>query len=62
MFRYFGSQNVHILNGGLKKWKAEGKPTYSGEYIPGEGLDGEGEYNYHVVNEGIFVKDISIEH
>lgn len=62
MFRYFGSQNVRILNGGLKKWISEGKPTFSGAYVPGEGLESDGDYNYYVVNENLFVKDISIVH
>jgi len=31
MFRYFGADNVRILNGGLKKWLAEGNPTLSGD-------------------------------
>jgi thiosulfate/3-mercaptopyruvate sulfurtransferase len=29
-FRIFGAQNVYILDGGLPKWKAEGRPTESG--------------------------------
>ena len=27
MMKYFGATNVKILNGGMKKWSAEGKPT-----------------------------------
>ncbi len=27
--RYFGHENVSVLNGGLKKWMAEGRPTDS---------------------------------
>ena len=30
-FRLFGAQNVFILEGGLPKWKAEGRPLESGE-------------------------------
>ena len=30
-FRIFGAKNVFILDGGLPKWKAEGRPTGSGE-------------------------------
>jgi thiosulfate/3-mercaptopyruvate sulfurtransferase len=30
MMRYFGAENVRILNGGMKKWKAEGNPTWAG--------------------------------
>lgn len=30
MFRMFGAHNVAILDGGLKKWKAEGRPLAGG--------------------------------
>ena len=30
-FRIFGARKVHILDGGLPKWKAEGRPTETGE-------------------------------
>lgn len=30
--------------------------------MPGEGLESDGDYNYYVVNENLFVKDISIVH
>jgi thiosulfate/3-mercaptopyruvate sulfurtransferase len=30
-FKIFGARNVFILDGGLPKWKAEGRPTESGE-------------------------------
>ena len=30
MMRYFGATNVKILNGGMKKWLAEWKPTTYG--------------------------------
>src|SRR5262245_31023977 len=30
-FRLFGARKVFILDGGLPKWKAEGRPTESGE-------------------------------
>jgi thiosulfate/3-mercaptopyruvate sulfurtransferase len=29
-FRVFGAQNVLVLDGGLPKWKSEGRPTESG--------------------------------
>src|SRR5436305_3912203 len=29
-FRVFGAENVLVLDGGLPKWKAEGRPTESG--------------------------------
>lgn len=31
MFRHFGASSVAILDGGLGKWRAEGRPTHSGE-------------------------------
>jgi thiosulfate/3-mercaptopyruvate sulfurtransferase len=34
MFLSFGHQNVRILNGGLKKWRAEGRKVESGEVTP----------------------------
>src|SRR3954453_22178847 len=34
MFLAFGHGNVRILNGGLKKWRAEGHPVESGEAKP----------------------------
>ena len=33
MLRYFGAKNVRVLNGGMKKWKAEGRTTASGAQI-----------------------------
>ncbi|KYK47392.1 3-mercaptopyruvate sulfurtransferase [Bradyrhizobium liaoningense] len=34
MFLSYGHGNVRILNGGLKKWRAEGRPVESGEVKP----------------------------
>ncbi|AWL94391.1 3-mercaptopyruvate sulfurtransferase [Bradyrhizobium ottawaense] len=34
MFLAFGHSNVRILNGGLKKWRAEGRAVESGEVKP----------------------------
>jgi thiosulfate/3-mercaptopyruvate sulfurtransferase len=36
MLRHFGAQQVAILDGGLQKWLAEGRPTESGETLPRE--------------------------
>ncbi len=30
-FRIFGAKTVHVLDGGLPKWKAEGRPTEAGD-------------------------------
>jgi thiosulfate/3-mercaptopyruvate sulfurtransferase len=34
MLRHFGAENVAILDGGLQKWAAEGRPTESGDPAP----------------------------
>ena len=34
MFRHFGAERVAILDGGLQKWRAEGRPIESGEARP----------------------------
>ena len=34
MFLAYGHSNVRVLNGGLKKWRAEGRPVQSGEAAP----------------------------
>jgi thiosulfate/3-mercaptopyruvate sulfurtransferase len=34
MFRHFGAERVAILDGGLQKWRAEGRPLESGEASP----------------------------
>ena len=37
MFLSFGHGNVRVLNGGLKKWRAEGRPVESGKASPTPG-------------------------
>ena len=37
MFLSFGHENVRILDGGLKKWRAEGRPVDSGKVSPPPG-------------------------
>src|SRR5205085_6658018 len=34
MFLSFGHRNVKVLDGGLKKWLSEGRPTHSGKVTP----------------------------
>jgi thiosulfate/3-mercaptopyruvate sulfurtransferase len=36
MFRTFGHRQVAVLDGGLPKWTAEGRPTESGAVMPSE--------------------------
>ncbi len=35
-FRVFGHQDIVVLDGGLPKWRAEGRPLESGPVTPGE--------------------------
>jgi thiosulfate/3-mercaptopyruvate sulfurtransferase len=37
MFLSFGHPNVRVLDGGLKKWMREGRPTHSGKVTPKPG-------------------------
>ncbi len=37
MFRTFGHDKVFVLDGGLKKWLAEGRPTEAGAVAPRQG-------------------------
>jgi thiosulfate/3-mercaptopyruvate sulfurtransferase len=62
MLRYFGAEHVRILNGGLRKWMAEGRPLFKGDYVPGQGLDQDGDYSYEVVNPKMAVLDINEVH
>ena len=43
--RFFGADNVKVLNGGLKKWLKEGRKTMSGE-VNMDAFEKEGDYNY----------------
>jgi thiosulfate/3-mercaptopyruvate sulfurtransferase len=62
MLRYFGAEHVRILNGGLKKWLAEKRPTYGGNYVPGIGLPDGGDFNYREINPKMLVRDINQVH
>jgi len=44
MLRYFGLENVKILNGGIEKWKSEGGLVESGPIIDPPHV--EGDYNF----------------
>jgi thiosulfate/3-mercaptopyruvate sulfurtransferase len=39
MFRLFGHQKVQILDGGLRRWKAEGRPLETGDPEPVEPVE-----------------------
>ena len=62
MFTYFGAENVRIMNGGLKKWLKEGRPVYTGSYVPGEGLEADGDYSYTTNDPDKFIKDVTKIH
>ena len=48
MFRFFGADNVRILNGGLKKWVADGNVTESGDQVKHGSGSNDGEFSYQV--------------
>lgn len=62
MLRFFGATDVRILNGGMKKWLAEGRETHSGpvENPPSEQTGGD--YSYEVVDSGKVIMDITDMH
>lgn len=39
MFRHFGHDRVRVLNGGWKRWKADGRPVETGPARPAGGTD-----------------------
>jgi thiosulfate/3-mercaptopyruvate sulfurtransferase len=48
MFRFFGAKNVRILNGGLRKWVADGNATESGDQVKHGSGGSDGDFNYQV--------------
>ena len=62
MLRYFGAENVRVLNGGLKKWVMDGREIYRGPYEDGEGLEAEGDYDYKIEDPMQAVTDIDKVH
>ena len=61
MFRYFGASNVRVLNGGMKKWLIDGRPTASGDQIQPKEMP-EDAYNFHVVDKAKCFMDINDIH
>ena len=51
MFRHFGAERVAILDGGLQKWRAEGRPIESGEARPRQANFGAHERDGEVVTK-----------
>lgn len=62
MLRFFGATNVRIMNGGMRKWISEGRPTFSGPYSAGEGLPADGDYSYQVSQDDLVIRDIKKVH
>lgn len=62
MLRNYGATDVRILNGGMKKWQAEGRETVSGpvESPPSEQSDGD--YSFALVDSPAVIKDIAVVH
>jgi thiosulfate/3-mercaptopyruvate sulfurtransferase len=61
MLKYYGAERVRILNGGLKKWLEEGKPTAEGvpqEKDPKYVQHRYKGYNYSIKNPEICVLQI----
>jgi len=48
LFRYFGLNNIAVLDGGLPKWKAEGRPTSNAPIVPVSGTLSATAQSHHV--------------
>jgi thiosulfate/3-mercaptopyruvate sulfurtransferase len=59
MFRVFGHENVAILDGGLPKWLAEGRPVASGPAASRQGKSFVADFRPHLVRDLNAVKAIS---
>ena len=60
MFRYFGAENVRVLDGGLTKWLHEGREVFNGPQEMPQEVDGD--YNYEAVDESELIMDINTVH
>jgi thiosulfate/3-mercaptopyruvate sulfurtransferase len=52
MFRHFGAQRVAVLDGGFQKWRAEGRPSESGQAKPRQAL-----FDAHARSEEVVTKE-----
>ncbi len=48
LFRYFDLDNIAVLDGGLPKWKAEGRPTSNAPIVPVSGTLSATAQSHHV--------------
>ena len=64
MMRYFGATSVRVLDGGLKKWNAEGRKLVGGAQTKhGESSsEVEGDYSYVVAQPSKAITDIKEMH
>ena len=62
MMRYFGAENVRVLNGGLKKWEAEGRAVVENQDIQ-EVVCSDGDYDFvAAAGEDLCITDITEMH
>ena len=63
MLRHYGATNVRLLNGGMKKWKAEGRTVVSGTVEdPVFKLWAGGDYSYAATDSSRVIMDIGTMH
>ena len=64
MLRYFGAKDVKILNGGLKKWIAEGRTTAEGDWIQKTSTKEyeDGDYSYSPQDPSLCINKIDEMH
>lgn len=59
--RFYGATDVRILNGGLKKWQAEGRSIVSGDQAKVLEHE-EGDYTYSIPDSSVCLVDIKEMH
>lgn len=62
MLRYFGASNVRILNGGLRKWIAEGRAIATDPPTEVKHSEADGDYSYSVGSPQTCILDINRIH
>jgi thiosulfate/3-mercaptopyruvate sulfurtransferase len=60
MFRHFGAERVAVLDGGFQKWRAEGRPTESGNAQPREAKFDAHERGGEVVNKEAIISGVGL--
>lgn len=62
MLRYFGADNVRVLNGGLKKWQAEDRDVVGGPVKAVVEEDKSGDYSFNIADSSKCILDIAVMH